>query len=518
MSTPTTPIRTSIPSVKKSSSRHHIRGSSLLVAGRFLSIVINFVAQIFIVNYLSKAEYGAFAYALSIVALGESLVSLGLDRAVTRFIPIYEEKREYNKLFGTLILVISTIISLSTALILIFYGLQSWNGWSFVSDELAGTLLLIMVFLIPVQAFDVLLINLLAVFAKPGAIFLRKYVLAPGLKLSAVLLLIVLQSDVIFLAGGYLVASILGVTIYTVFSIHLLHKQGLFGNFRMNNINLPIRELFAFTLPLLSSELMYTVMNTADVVMVEYFRSTSEVAGLRVVQPAARMNQLVLYSFAILFMPSAARLFARNDRSEINQMYWNGAIWIAVASFPIFALSFSLAHPFVTFVYGTRYEESAAILALLALGYYFNAALGQNGSMLKVVGRVRYIFVINVGAAAVNIGLNFLLIPRYGALGAAIATCFTLIAHNIFKQAGLYFDTGINVFEWRYFKVYLSIIVGAVSLLVVQMLTTPPVYISFSLAIIVSLAVFLLNRKALDVAGTFPELARLPLIGRFFAE
>jgi O-antigen/teichoic acid export membrane protein len=91
-------------STAQETTRKQIRGSSLLLLGRFLSLGINFGIQVLIVRYLSKADYGAFAYALSIVSLGASIVTFGLDRSITRFIPIYEEDGEYDKLWGTIVM------------------------------------------------------------------------------------------------------------------------------------------------------------------------------------------------------------------------------------------------------------------------------------------------------------------------------------------------------------------------------------------------------------------------------
>jgi len=68
--------------------RRQIRGSSLLLGGRMLSLAVNFATQVLIVRYLSKADFGAFAYGLSIVSLGEALAVLGLDKAIARFLPI----------------------------------------------------------------------------------------------------------------------------------------------------------------------------------------------------------------------------------------------------------------------------------------------------------------------------------------------------------------------------------------------------------------------------------------------
>jgi O-antigen/teichoic acid export membrane protein len=241
------------------------------------------------------------------------------------------------------------------------------------------------------------------------------------------------------------------------------------------------------------------------------------------VQPVAVLNQFVLTSFTLLFTPAAARMFARKDYAGINTLYWQTAIWIAIISFPVFALTFSLAHPLTVLLYGQRYEQSWIIVALLSFGYYFNAALGFNGLTLRVYGKLRYIVVINILAAVVNIAINVLLIPRYGALGAACGTCATMFLHNILKQAGLVFGTGIKLFERRYLTIYISIMVAALGLLAVQLVLGQVAgqwagAIGLAFAMIASLLVLLLNRKSLNVGQTFPELLRFPLARRLLGE
>ena len=72
---------------------------------------------------------------------------------------------------------------------------------------------------------------------------------------------------------------------------------------------------------------------------------------------------------ALLFTPLAARLFARGDRAGIRELYWRTAAWMAVFSFPVFALTFVCAHELTVALFGERYASSAPVLALLALGY-----------------------------------------------------------------------------------------------------------------------------------------------------
>lgn len=498
--------------LEKVSTRKQIRGSSLLMVGRFISIGVNFVIQVLTVRYLSTSDYGAFAYALSIASLAETFVTMGLDRAVTRFIPIYEEQKDYSRLFGTFFMVVSAVLTLSLALFLLVFGFQATLGPVLVSDPLALSLMLILIFLGPVQALDNIFEGVLAVFAKPRAIFFRRYVFAPVLKVAVVTLLIVGQSDVSFLAFGYLAAGMLGVLVYGTLLVRLVRESGLVERFRQVRVRIPAREVLGFTMPLLASDLVYVVMNSVDAVMLEAFHSTESVAAFRAVQPTARFNQLILTSFAILFTPAAARFFARNDRKGINDLYWRNALWVAVFSFPIFAFTFSLAQPITTLLYTERYADSGLILALLSFGYYFNAATGQNGLTLKVTGKVRYIVSVDIFVAVLNLVLNLFMIPRYGAMGAAVGTTTTLFIFNLLKQYGLTRGTGISFFDRGYLRAYGVIIAGALGLLALQTIFNPPVLISVGAALFVSLAVVRLNRKALNLEQTFPELLRFRLL------
>jgi O-antigen/teichoic acid export membrane protein len=507
-----------VPGKKDFAARRQIRGSSLLLLGQLLAKGVNFGIQVMIVRYLSRSDYGAFAYGLSIVALGESIATFGLDRAITRYVPIYHEQHDYNKMFGTLFMVVVLIASLGLTMALFLRGAPGLVGSALGSEPRAFSLLLILIFLSPVQALDGVLVGLFAVFASSRSIFFRKYVLGPGLKLGVVVLLILLHSDVYFLAGGYLAATTLAVAIYTAILVRVMRAQGMFEHFNWKTIDVPWREVLSFTLPLLTSDILYAVMNTMDAVVLERSRGSVDVAALRAVDPTAVLNSLVISSFTVLFTPMAARMFARNDREGINNLYWQTAIWMAVMTFPIFALTFSLAQPITLLLYGSRYAQSAIILALLSLGYYFDAALGFNGLTLKVYGKVRYSVVINVLAGVFNLGAILVLIPRYGAVGAAIGTCSALIVHNILKQAGLRLGTGINLFEWRYFRVYLVIVLCAGGLLLFHAFISVPVYVSLALAALASAVVIGVNRKLLKIGQIFPEIQRLPFARRLFGE
>lgn len=510
-----------IPAPKQSTgdgaAREHIRGSSILLVGRLISLVLNFVVQVLTVRYLAKSDYGAFAYALSVVSMGASVALFGLDKAVARFIPIYEERRQYGQMFGTMLLSLGTVVGIGVAMVAIFIGARGLISGRFITDPLAVTLLVIMIALAPTQALDSWFQGLFAVFAKPQAIFFRRHVLGPGLKLLAVLLVMLTRSNVFWLGAGYLIGGLLGIATYVVLLVQVLKSKGLWTQFNPREIKWPTREVFGFSIPLLTSDAMNILKSNMVVILLEYFATTVQVAEFQAVWPVARLNLFVMQSFKYLFTPLAARLFARDDMEGVNDLYWKTATWIALFSFPIFVISFSLARPLTILMFEERYASSASILALLAFGNYFNAAFGFNSYTLRVYGKVAYIVIIDVVTAILGLALNLLLIPKYGAMGAAIATTAMLIIYNIANHLGLLLGTQIELFQWRYLRVYAGIAVAAVGLFILQELTNPSLPVGVVVAAVVSIGLVRINRDIMNVGEMFPELNRIPVVNKLFA-
>ena len=497
--------------------RKQIRGSSLFLAGRFLSMGINFSAQLLMVRYLATAEYGALAYALAAVAFFQPFATLGLHEAVSRYVPIYQENREFPKMLGTIVLSISTVFLAGLLIIVAIWSGPALLTHFMTQDKLPRHLLSILILIVPLDAADELFNALFASFAGTRAIFFRKYVLGPSLKLAAVVLLIGLKSTVVFLAYAYLLASAAGIAIYAWMLIRVLREQQLLWRLRSSTLKIPTSEILAFVLPGLSSSLVTVSIHSVNIFILGYLRTMTEVAYYRAVVPVAQLNGVVMASFTLLYMPAAARLFAKSDFHGINVLYWQTAAWMSVMSFPVFALTFSFSRPVTEFLYGARYARSGPILALLALGSYTNVALGFNLQTLKVLNRLRYIVLVSLIAALADVGLNLFLVPRYGVLGAATGTAATLLIYNVLMQVGLLPMSNFRAFDRRYLPVYLSIAVSAGGLFFVQSFRSMNVYLALLFVVCMSFLVFSVTKRKLKIAETFPELLKIPLMRMIIA-
>jgi len=502
---------------EQDATRKQIRGSSLFLAGRFLSMGINFSAQMLMIRYLATAEYGALAYALAVVAFFQPFATLGLHEAVSRFVPIYQENREFPKMLGTILLSICTVFLAGLVIIAAVWSGPALLTHFMTHEKLPRYLLSILIMVVPLDAADELFNSLFASFAGTRAIFFRKYILGPSLKLGAVLLLVGLKSTVVFVAYGYLFASAAGIAIYSWMLVRLLQEQQLLQQLRSSPLKIPAREILAFVLPGLSSSLVTVAIHSVNIFILGYLHTMTEVAYYRAVVPVAQLNSVVMASFTLLYMPVAARLFAKSDYHGINKLYWQTAAWMSVMSFPVFALTFSFAQPLTESLYGARYARSGRILALLALGSYTNVAFGFNLQTLKVLGRMRYIILVSLVAALVDVALNLLLVPGHGALGAAIGTTATLIIYNLLMQVGLLSTSNFSAFDRRFLPVYLSIALSAGGLFFVQWFRSMSLYLALLLVACMSFLVFSVTKKKLRIAETFPELLKVPLMRLIFA-
>jgi O-antigen/teichoic acid export membrane protein len=511
----TPPLARTGPAGMEPCVRSYIRGSSLLLGGRGVSILLNIAVQVLTVRYLSKSDYGAFAYALGVVSIGSSAVLLGLGKTIPRFIPIYQERGDYGRVFGTMALAAGTVWGLGLSLVVLLFGLRELLGETVVPDPLTLSLLLVLIALAPIDAFDHLLQNVVAIFARPRTIFLRRQVLGPGLKLAAILVVIGVSGNVYTLAYGYLIGGAVGIWLYLAVLHREWRRQGLLQHLRPRRLDMPAREIFGFSLPLITAELPVVLRGSVALLLLGYFQGADSVAEYRAVYPVARLNLVVFQGFGFLFVPLAARLFAQSDRAGVNDLYWRTSAWVVVLTFPVFALTTSLAGPLTVLMFGSAYANAGLVLAVLALGEYANASLGFNAETLRVYGKVRYAVASNLLMMVIFVFLSALLIPRYAALGAAVAATASVLLHNLGNHAGLWISgTGIRLPDARFLRVFLAAMILFLALVLIHCVARPPLYVGLALTAAASLALLRITRHSMNPHESFPELLRVPLLRR----
>lgn len=495
--------------------RRHLRGSNLLLFGRLVALATNLLVNVLLVRCLSKSDYGALAYALAIGALGANLLLAGMPRAVSRLAPLHHERGDHGALLGTLLLATSLVGGLGAAVLALSRTVDEALVAEWIADPLALELTLLLIVLAPLQALDHLFENMLAVFAGAGALFLRRCILGPALRLAAVAAVLAASGSVRAVAYAYVFASCVGLALCALLVLRTLREQGLTRRPPPPGLRFRARELLGCGLPLVIADAMAALRVPVVMVLLDLLRDTREIADLNAFLKISGLNLIVLQSMRQLFVPVVSRMLARREHGSIDDVYWQTTIWISVLTFPIFVPCIAMPGTLALLVAGPGYVESSGVLVVLAIGDFLNAAAGPNTQALIAHARTRFVVWTTSAATLFGTLVAWLLVPALGALGAAAGVSAALVAQNALHHRGLRRHTAVGSPRGRYLGVYASQVAAVVLLLALDAWLHLPAPASGVAVIAATLALLRLHRGTMHLAAVVPELARVPWLGRF---
>src|SRR5438270_11778694 len=179
--------------------RDQVRGSSLFLIGNVISLAITFFPHLVLVRFLSTEAYGSWGYALSVVAIAKTY-ALGFNEAMSRFVPIYHAKRDLPKVLGTVGVIFAVTLLISGLLIAAFIVAPHLIMAVLTKGREPVGLLLILMFLVPLESTDLLIINLFACFGRAREIFWGKYIIPPALRAVVIVVVVFSHSELRLLA------------------------------------------------------------------------------------------------------------------------------------------------------------------------------------------------------------------------------------------------------------------------------------------------------------------------------
>ena len=137
--------------------------------------------------------------------------------------------------------------------------------------------------------------------------------------------------------------------------------------------------------------------------------------------------------------PRFAELFAVGGRREARQLYQVTTAWLIMMAWPLYLLAV-IYGPEVLSLFGHSYQAGHMVIIILGLTMLLWAACGQVDTVLITAGRSGWSLANGLMALIVNVGLDVLLIPRYGITGAAIGWSAAIVVSNLTPLAQLAFS------------------------------------------------------------------------------
>jgi O-antigen/teichoic acid export membrane protein len=161
---------------------------------------------------------------------------------------------------------------------------------------------------------------------------------------------------------------------------------------------------------------------------------------------ASRISKFVPFGMTavnLALMPLVSRLFHAGQRDELQRVVSVAATGILAVTLPLGIGAIAFARPLLG-LFGPEFVSAQGALVVLTVGRMANALCGPTAVLLTMSGNQRDAAAVALGAAALDAVLLLLLLPRFGMMGAAVATATTTMAWNFVQLPLVRRRTGIR--------------------------------------------------------------------------
>jgi O-antigen/teichoic acid export membrane protein len=204
-------------------------------------------------------------------------------------------------------------------------------------------------------------------------------------------------------------------------------------------------RFWRFTGPRGLAALAQITIQRIDIVLVAIMRGPAEAAIYTAATRFLVAGQFSNVAIMMATQPRFTEMFAQGDRRGANRVYQATTAWLILLTWPLYLLAVSFGPQILT-VFGRSYREGASVMVILGLTMLLQTACGQVDMVLVTAGRSSWSLANGLLAVGLNVGLDVLLIPRYGITGAAIGWSAAIAVANLMPLAQLAMTVRLNPF------------------------------------------------------------------------
>ncbi len=184
------------------------------------------------------------------------------------------------------------------------------------------------------------------------------------------------------------------------------------------------------SLPMMLTGSIFFIFGWTDNLILGIFRTQEEVGIYDTAFKIAAASAIALFALNAIQAPIFAELHSKGETKQLKKYVFNSTRLIFFITLPVIA--FILIFPeFILSIFGTEFKSAWIALCIMAIGNFVNCITGSVGILLQMTGHQKSYNTIITSTALGSIILNFLLIPKYGIIGAAIVSAAAKIVQNI---------------------------------------------------------------------------------------
>ncbi len=390
-----------------------------------VGIVFSAISSLFIIPMVATETYGLLALVLSLSALTLPLALMGLNNTVPRFYNNYKTPQDQTRFFGYLYRA-QTFISIVTCLA--FYLIAPFIFERFYPDSttLANQRLSITILIFVMAQFSMLSSYSISIYRLNVVRILEVFFQKLGI--AFVLLLVALA----VLPESYLIPVVVGLFILRAAGIMYFWRSNSKGIIPNQSVAIDRKEIASYGLFAVLSVVLHQAVIEIDTMMVGSMISVSEAGVYKYAFYVAMLVDLPRVNLSSILFPLISKYQHSGEVDKVNDVYKRSSNLLFLAGcFLLLVVWPNLDNFFQVIPNGENFVHAKYVIIFISLAKVINMAMGINVEILASTKKYHLILVINLISLILVLISNKLLIPVYGANGAALATLIVWIAYNI---------------------------------------------------------------------------------------
>jgi len=414
---------------KKLNSDIHLReiltGSAVTFVFKISGMLLGYLVVLIISRKYGAEGVGVYSLTLSILTFFSIIAMMGMNISILRYVGQFNKTREEYKLKLLYKYALELIIPFSLIIGILLYFFAEMIALKIFDNPVYIPALKFIAFLVPLMSLQNISVEYIRGLKKLKISEFLRSVNRPLINIILLIIISLFINDTllpIYTLGAGIMAS----AMYAVYFITNYIK-----NIKPNKItNLNKKELVKTSMPMMMTAIIAFVLGNISLYMLEIYSTTEEVGLFSVVLKLSLLISLALEVVNTISAPKFSELYWTKKYDELQNIIMHSSKLIFFSSISIAVVMILLSN-FILQLFGNDFKMVSNVLLILIIGQMVNASTGSVGVFLNMTGHQHIVRNVVFIIMLLSIFLNFLLVPSYGMIGAALATMIGSVLLNI---------------------------------------------------------------------------------------
>ncbi len=408
---------------------------------RVLGILFLFGITIYLTNFYDPALVGAYEFTRSALFLIGGFAILGTDQSILFFSGRFLKRNQVKTFFRIYLKMVLLILLISGVILIGTLAVPQPVFDSLFNDSTSGTLLVKTSFCVFFYAITLLNTELYRGFAlqKKSELYRGLYKQLP---FAVGLFVLYMFEEKTYLVDVFL-ASYLVLAIITSLEVLKIYSRNTTSS---NSPSKPVsfKTILKSTMPIAMSALGFYLLISIDIFFLKIYTDFKTLAYYGTAVKIIFLISTIVSTISSYIAVEIAELYVKN-REELQALMRKGVRIISLLSvlLSVFLYFFS---ELILNIFGAEYTEANESLRILIIGHFLSTLCGITAVYLNMTKKqitLQYIIAFTV---VFNGILNWVLIPKMGMNGAAIASALSVVMWNVIAGIIIYRKDKINLF------------------------------------------------------------------------